>query len=76
MFINARVDALLTKAAAETGPAEDVEARRRAEYVEVQKILADEMPSIPLWYPENEVVHTDRLKRVVSRGDGNFDFLR
>jgi len=75
-YVNARVDALLTKAAAETGPAEDVEARRRAEYVEVQKILADEMPSIPLWYPENEVVHTDRLKRVVSRGDGNFDFLR
>jgi peptide/nickel transport system substrate-binding protein len=75
-YVNARVDALLAKAAAETGPTDEVEARRRAEYVEVQKILADEMPSIPLWYPENEVVHTKRLERVVSRGDGNFDFLR
>jgi peptide/nickel transport system substrate-binding protein len=75
-YVNARVDALLAKAAAETGPAEEVQARRRAEYVEVQRILADEMPSIPLWYPENEVVHTGRLERVVSRGDGNFDFLR
>jgi peptide/nickel transport system substrate-binding protein len=75
-YVNARIDSLLAKAAAETGPADEVEARRRAEYVEVQKILADEMPSIPLWYPENEVVHTKRLERVVSRGDGNFDFLR
>ena len=75
-YVNARVDALLAKAAAETGRTEEVEARRRAEYVEVQKILVDEMPSIPLWYPENEVEHTRRLERVVSRGDGNFDFLR
>jgi len=44
--------------------------------VEVQKILAEELPSIPLWYPDNEVVHTRRLQGVVSEGDGNFDFLR
>jgi peptide/nickel transport system substrate-binding protein len=74
--VNARVDALLAKAAAETGPAREVQTRRRAEYVEVQKILAEEMPSVPLWYPDNEVVHTGRLQRVVSQGDGNFDFLR
>ena len=75
-YVNARVDALLAKAAEETGPAEEVQARRRAEYGEVQKILADELPSIPLWYPSNEVVHTERLQRVVLQGDGNFDFLR
>jgi peptide/nickel transport system substrate-binding protein len=75
-YVNARVDALLATAAAETGPAEEVQHRRRAEYVEVQKILAEEMPSVPLWYPDNEVVHTGRLQRVVSQGDGNFDFLR
>ena len=75
-YVNARVDALLAKAAAETGPPDEVEAKRRAEYVEVQKILADEMPSIPLWYPNNEVVHTARLTDVVPQGDGNFDFLR
>jgi peptide/nickel transport system substrate-binding protein len=75
-YVNVRIDALLAKAAAETGPTDAVEARRRAEYVEVQKILADEMPSVPLWYPNNEVVHTERLKNVMSNGDGNFDFLR
>jgi peptide/nickel transport system substrate-binding protein len=75
-YVNARIDALLGNAAAETGPETEVQARRRAEYVEVQKILAEEMPSVPLWYPDNEVVHTERLHRVVSQGDGNFDFLR
>jgi len=75
-YVNARVDELLAKAAAETGPAAEAQARRRAEYVEVQQILADELPAIPLWNPENEVVHTRRLQGVVSRGDGNFDFLR
>ncbi len=50
-YVNARVDALLAKAAAESGPAAEVEARRRAEYVEVQQILAEELPAIPLWFP-------------------------
>ena len=75
-YVNPRVDALLAKAATETGPSEQVQARRRAEYVQVEKILAEEMPSVPLWYPDNEVVHTHRLQNVVSQGDGNFDFLR
>ena len=73
-YVNARVDELLAKAAAESGP--EAEARRRAEYVEVQQILADELPAIPLWFPDNVVVHTTRLQGVVSRGDGSFDFLR
>jgi peptide/nickel transport system substrate-binding protein len=75
-YVNARVDALLAKAATDTGPDQNVQARRRAEYIEVQKIVADEMPSVPLWYPNNEVLHTPRLQGVVSQGDGNFDFLR
>ena len=75
-YVNARVDELLAKAAAETGPEAEVQARRRAEYVEVQQILAEELPAIPLWFPDNVVVHTRRLQGVVSRGDGNFDFLR
>ena len=74
-YVNPRVDALLAKGAAETGSPQ-VEAARRAEYVEVQKILADELPSIPLWYPDNQVVHTQRLHGMVSQSDGTFDFLR
>jgi peptide/nickel transport system substrate-binding protein len=75
-YVNAQVDALLAKASTETGPPNEVQARRRAEYVEVEKILSDEMPSVPLWYPDNEVMHSHRIENVVSRGDGNFDFLR
>jgi peptide/nickel transport system substrate-binding protein len=74
--VNARVDELLAKAAAESGPEVEVQARRRAEYAEVQRILSDELPTIPLWFQDNVVVHTKRLQGVVSRGDGNFDFLR
>jgi peptide/nickel transport system substrate-binding protein len=75
-YVNAQVDALLAKAAEERGPAAEVEARRRAEYIEVEQILADEMPSVPLWYPDSEVVHTTRLEGIRARGDGSFDFLR
>jgi peptide/nickel transport system substrate-binding protein len=75
-YVNARVDALLAKGGTESGPAQEVESRRRAEYVEVQKILADELPSIPLWYPSNDIVHSQRLEGVVSDGDGTFGYLR
>jgi peptide/nickel transport system substrate-binding protein len=73
-FVNPRVDELLARAATESGP--EAQSRRRAEYIEVQKILADELPTIPLWYPDNVVVHTRRLQGVESSGDGSFDFLR
>jgi peptide/nickel transport system substrate-binding protein len=70
-YANARVDALLAAANTETD-----EALRRQEYVQVQRILAEELPSIPLWYPDNVVLHTTRLTGVVVRGDGSYDFLR
>ena len=65
------MDALLTAAAAESD-----QAVRKTDYVEVQKILAEELPGIPLWYPNNEVVHTRRVEGVRPRGSGSFDFLR
>jgi peptide/nickel transport system substrate-binding protein len=69
-YTNARVDALLTAAAAVTDQGE-----RRKDYVEVQQILAEELPGIPLWYPDNEVVHTRRVTGVRPKVGGNFDFL-
>lgn len=75
-YVNAQVDALLAQAAAETGVPAEVQARRRAAYIQVEKILADEMPSVPLWFPENEVVHATRLTGVTAAGDGGYDFLR
>jgi peptide/nickel transport system substrate-binding protein len=70
-YSNARVDGLLKEAVASSD-----RAARRGAYVEVQKILAEELPGIPLWYPNNEVIHTRRIEGIVPRGAGSFDFLR
>ena len=70
-YSNARVDALLAEASASQD-----RAVRKKDYVEVQEILAAELPGIPLWYPNNEVVHTRRIVNVRPRASGNFDFLR
>jgi peptide/nickel transport system substrate-binding protein len=70
-YSNARVDALLAEASASSD-----RAVRKKDYVEVQQILAEELPGIPLWYPNNELVHTRRVVNVRPRASGNFDFLR
>jgi len=70
-YANARVDGLLGAAAATTD-----EGVRRGEYVSVEKVLAEDLPGIPLWYPNNEVVHTTRVVGIVPRVDGSFGFLR
>ena len=49
---------------------------RKKDYVEAQQILAEDLPGIPLWYPNNEVVHTRRVVNVRPRPSGNFDFLQ
>jgi peptide/nickel transport system substrate-binding protein len=70
-YANPRLDALLRDAAASSD-----QQKRRALYVEAQRILADDLPGIPLWYPNNEVIHTRRLAGVVPRASGDYDFLR
>jgi peptide/nickel transport system substrate-binding protein len=70
-YSNPRIDSLLEAAAGETD-----QARRRADYLEVQKILAMDLPGIPLWYPNNEVVHSKRILGVKPQGSGTFDYLR
>lgn len=70
-YANPRVDALLADAAA---TADD--ATRTRDYVEVQQILATDLPSIPLWYVNTTVVHTTRLTGVTLDAGGTFAFLR
>jgi peptide/nickel transport system substrate-binding protein len=50
--------------------------QRRTDYVKVQQILAEELPSINLWYLDAVLVHTRRLGNIQVSGSGNFDFLR
>jgi peptide/nickel transport system substrate-binding protein len=70
-YSNARVDELLALAAATT----DDPTRLRA-YQEIQQILSVDLPSLPLWYPNNEVVYSPRLLGVTTDPGGSFDFLR
>ena len=70
-YANPEVDTLLQKAASES-----VEAQRAQDYIAVQGILATELPSIPLWYPDIVVVHSDRLTDVDLDPGGSFGFLR
>lgn len=70
-YANPQVDSLLAQANAETS-----EAARRRDYVQVQQTLARDLPSIPLWYPNNQVVHSRRVSGVQLDPGGTFDFLR
>ena len=70
-YIDPRVDALLNAA----GTATD-EASRRNDYVQVQQILAAELPTLPLWYPDSIVIHNVRLTHLTLDPGGSFDFLR
>jgi len=49
---------------------------RRTDYLRVEQILSQELPGIPLWYPNNELIHTTRIAGVIPRLDGSFGFLR
>jgi peptide/nickel transport system substrate-binding protein len=70
-YSNPRVDALIDRARREIDPAV-----RKPLYAEVQHILAEELPYVDLWYLDNVLVHTRRVKNIKLNPAGNFDFLR
>ena len=70
-YSNPKVDALIDQARREIDPH-----RRKPLYAEVQRILADDLPYIDLWYLDNVVVHTRRVRNLKLNPAGNFDFLR
>jgi peptide/nickel transport system substrate-binding protein len=70
-YLNPRVDALIDQARRETDPA-----LRQPLYAEVQQIVAEDLPYINLWYLDNVLVHTSRVRRIRLNPAGNFDFLR
>jgi peptide/nickel transport system substrate-binding protein len=69
-YSNSMLDALLDEAAASSDTA-----KRRANYVAAQKILAHDLPAINLWYRDTVVVHNRRLTNVVPNASGSFAFL-
>jgi peptide/nickel transport system substrate-binding protein len=70
-YSNPKIDALIDQARREVDPAV-----RKPLYAEVQRILAEDLPYIDLWYLDNVLVHTRRVRNLKLNPAGNFDFLR
>ncbi len=49
--------------------------KRKEIYSYVQKIMGDDLPSIPLWYEDNVAVQQKNVKGLQLRPDGSFEAL-
>ena len=70
-YSNPRIDRLIDEARRET----DQDIRKRL-YAEVQETLAKDEPYINLWYFDNVLVHTRRVRNVTLNPSGNYGFLK
>jgi peptide/nickel transport system substrate-binding protein len=70
-YHNAEVDSLLDQARVES----DRE-KRRALFSQVQKIVAEDVPYLSLWFMDNISVHRRRISNVQLSPTGDYDFLR
>jgi peptide/nickel transport system substrate-binding protein len=70
-YSNPRVDSLIDQARRET----DQDIRKRL-YAEIQKTLANDVPYINLWYFDNVLVHSRRVRNIPLNPSGNYDFLK
>jgi len=70
-YSNPQVDSLIDQARSELD-----QERRKKLYAEIQKILAEDVPSINLWYLDNVLVHNRRVKNLSLNPAGNYDFLK
>jgi hypothetical protein len=51
------------------------QARRQENYVESQKIPAQDLPAINLWYRDTVIVHNKRLTNIEPTPSGSYSFL-
>ena len=70
-YSNPRVDALIDKARTDL----DQNTRKR-DYAALQRILAEDLPYIYLWYFDNVMVYSQRVKNLQLNPSGNYDFLK
>lgn len=70
-YSNPRVDALIDQARSELDST-----TRKQLYAEIQRLLADELPYINLWYIDNVLVASRRVHNLTLNPPGNYDFLR
>jgi peptide/nickel transport system substrate-binding protein len=69
-FVDARVDSLIELAEVESSLSKQAEY-----YRELQQILFDDLPYIPLWYEDNVVAMRNNIQGYILSTDGNFDSL-
>jgi peptide/nickel transport system substrate-binding protein len=70
-YSNLRLDALIDQARGEL----DQNTRKQL-YAEIQMILAEQLPYINLWYQDNVLVSSRRVKNLTLNPSGNYDFLK
>ena len=70
-YSNPRVDELIAE-----GRSTIDQQKRKMVYDEIQQILAEDLPYINLWYLDNVLVHTNRVRGIDLSPSGNYDFLR
>lgn len=70
-YRNSEVDALLDQSRVES----DRE-KRREMFSKVQKIIAEDLPYVSLWFMDNVSVHRKRISGVQLSPTGDYDFLR
>jgi len=70
-YANPRVDVLIDQARSQLD-----QNARKAIYAEIQEVLATDLPYIELWYQDNVLVHSKRVKNLTLNAAGNYDFLK
>ena len=70
-YRNPRLDRLLDQASRLTD-----QQLRRSDYFEVQRILAEDLPAVNLWYQDSILVHNKRLSGISISPSGSYEFLR
>lgn len=69
-YVNPELDRLI-----DAGRATVDQEKRRAIYAQVQQVLARDLPYINLWYFDNVLVHSRRVRDLELNPPGNYDFL-
>jgi peptide/nickel transport system substrate-binding protein len=70
-YNNPRIDQLIDHARSETD--QNV---RKQDYAQVQQILAEDLPYVDLWYFDNVMVYSKRVRNLQLNPSGNYDFLK
>src|SRR5262249_23639992 len=70
-YSNPRVDALIDQARREVD-----QQKRKTYYAEIPRIVAEDLPYVNLWYLDNVVVHSRRVRNLHISPSGNYEFLK